>query len=211
METLIEHARLDHEEIKLLQAIGTDLIEQDIEKMALHFQSIQNISQESKRIFEQIPDQIIHADFDERKQYDLLRLYQRNQGITGLVMTSTQRLMTLHSIGGTFPKELVETYQQMVNMLIMIHLKYKITLQLYLDNKDKIIPMIVTIDDIENQIDLKRAECLKILYTLANENQLRLGDFRALEDVIEHVEEASDVINEAASSLEWLLIERKQT
>ena len=209
METLIEHARLDHEEIQILSAIGNALIADNQPEMDLQHQKIQNLSIESKRIFQHTPDQIINAEFDYKKQYDLLRLYQRNEGISGLIMTSAKRLMTLTAIGGTFPEELHAPYTVMIDMLIKIHLNYKITLQLYLDDKHKIIPMIATIDEIENEIDIQRAECLKILYTLANENKLRLGDFRAIEDVVEHIEEASDVINEAASSLEWLLIDLK--
>ena len=58
----------------------------------------------------------------------------------------------------------------------------------------------------ETLIDNLRSDCLEVIYHLANQNQLRVGDFTALEGIIEYLEEISDSIKSAITSLDWLLL-----
>jgi len=80
------------------------------------------------------------------------------------------------------------------------------TIQKYKDSRKEVIDLIHKAVEEENMVDNTRFECLEVLYQLANENRLKLGDFRALEGIIEYLEDISDSIKSAVTSLDWLLL-----
>ena len=62
------------------------------------------------------------------------------------------------------------------------------------------------VEEQENHIDHLRSLCLETLYRLGNEDAIPIGSFMVIQEIIEHLEEVSDAIEVAASSLDWLLL-----
>ena len=77
---------------------------------------------------------------------------------------------------------------------------------MYHKNKKGLIHSIHEVIEMEHQIDNMRVNCIEILYKLGNKNSIAMGTFRAIENIIVHLEELSDEIEDASTSLEWLLI-----
>ncbi len=206
LDSLIEHTRIDEEEIELLTQMVNILCQENSEKTEEVYTKIRKIHQDSRRIFEHTAEQIIQANFDHQKQYDLLRLYQRIESISGYIVATAKRVVLLHRIGGSLPKELHPNLKELIQSIKVIHNEFKTAVIQYTKDKKKLIPTITKIEEMEQNIDHIRAEGLEILYKLANQDKLQLGTFKAIENIIEHIETTSDVVDEAAKSLEWLLI-----
>ena len=206
IESLIEHTRIDEEEVHLLVTMVDELCHNNIEGVTDNFKKITKISEDSRRLFENTAGQIINAGFDHQKQYDLLRLFQRIEGISGYINTTANRIIILTRVGGRLPKELHNDVKILIQKLDTIHLEFMKALTEYTANRSNVIRVISRIEEMEKDIDIVRSTCLEQLYLLANDDQLKLGTFKAIENIVEHIESTSDVICEAAMSLEWLLI-----
>jgi uncharacterized protein Yka (UPF0111/DUF47 family) len=206
VDSLIEHSRIDEEELFLLSEMVSHLCEDKLNPVADLFGKIVKIRTNSNRIFESIAEDIIHADLEHQKQYDLLRLYQRIESISENISSTGKRILMLVSVGGKLPEELRAPTQDMIGSVIQLHMEFKHALHCYQDDKKNVLKTIHRIVELESDIDRIRMESIEILYKLGNENRLLLGNFRAIENIIEHIEDLSDSIEDAATSLEWLLI-----
>ena len=136
VESFIEHTRIDDEEILLLQKMIELLCENKSDEVRDYYMKIRSISSDSERVFENIADQIINADFDHQKQYDLLRIYQRIEGISGLIMASAKRILILTKINGTLPEECHPVFRDFMKGLLNIHDLFKDALNQYLNDKN---------------------------------------------------------------------------
>ena len=95
IDSLLEHTRIDEEEILLLKNMLTHLLDNDNEQLLANFNTLKKINNASSRVFEATVEQIIHANFDHQKQYDLLRLFQRIENISGAIISAAKRLVIL--------------------------------------------------------------------------------------------------------------------
>jgi uncharacterized protein Yka (UPF0111/DUF47 family) len=206
IDSLLEHTRIDEEEILLLKNMLTHLLDNDNEQLLANFNTLKKINNASSRVFEATVEQIIHANFDHQKQYDLLRLFQRIENISGAIISAAKRLVILYKIGEKFPNELKEPTTQIADALVEIHELFRKSLEMYHKNKKGLIHSIHEVIEMEHQIDNMRVNCIEILYKLGNKNSIAMGTFRAIENIIVHLEELSDEIEDASTSLEWLLI-----
>lgn len=206
IESLLEHTRIDEEEIALLSSMINHLCENNLDKIEPDYSKIRQISMESSRIFESTAEQIVQAQFDHQKQYDLLRLYQRIESISGLMISSAKRILILFRIGGSMPPECVDGLKMLMESVVDIHNEFKKALKNYLEDKKTVLELIKIIEEKEHFIDHIRSDCLKTLYQLGNQDKLKMGTFRAIENIVEHLEDVSDSVEAAAKSLEWLLI-----
>ena len=206
IESFLEHNRIDGEEIELLITMLTYLTQEKMDDVENYYGKIRSISIDSSKAFESVAEQIINANFDHQKQHDLLRIYQRIGSISEAIISSAKRMVILKRINGSIPTELHSDILILMNQLKDINIMFKKALNQYLDNKRNVIDLINKIDEIENTIDHQRAVCLEILYRVGNEQHLPIGTFNAIENIIEHIEDASDSIKEAGTSLEWLLL-----
>ncbi|MCP4049266.1 MAG: DUF47 family protein [bacterium] len=206
MESLLEHIRIDEEEIELLEKMVDYLCCNNLTKVEEYYNKIKIIMLDSNRIFESISEQIIQAQFDQQKQYDLLRLYQRIEGISQLIIASAKRILILDKIEGKLPDKCIEPLKKLMHSVVDIHIHFQKAVSKYIDDRTGVMDLIKSIEEKENHIDHLRSECLKTLYLHANTEPVPLGDFRAIENIVEHIEDLSDAIELAATSLEWLLI-----
>lgn len=206
METIIEHARIDDEELGLLNTMSEKICTGDFTEVESIYMKIRQINSDSLRIFENTADQIVNAGFDHQKQYDLLRIYQRHELISRYIIATAKRFVIMARLGKAMPKVLEDNFNTMMTEVLKIHKGLKTAFDQYLNDKKKVFDTIIMIEEIENHIDHIRADCLETIYRQANEGNLRMGDMRAIENAIEHLEEIADAVEETATSLEWLLI-----
>ena len=204
--SLFEHTRIDEEEILLLKNMVSDLVNQNDIKLTDDFEILQKINNKSSRIFESTAEQIIHANFDHQKQYDLLRLFQRIENISGSIIAAAKRLVLLHKVDASLPSELKEPTAAMAHAIVEIHELFRNALDMYQQNKKNLIHKIHEIIEMEHEIDNMRVNCIEILYKLGNNHSIKMGTFHAIENMIVHLEELAKKIKNAATSLEWLLI-----
>ena len=209
VESLIEHLRIDEEELILLSAMIDCLCSDEMDKVEDYYSKIHKICTDSSRIFEHTVDQIVQAEFCYQRQYDLLRLYQRVEGVSELILAAAKRVKILAFIGGKLPVECKKGVASLMKLLADEHAEFRLAFDLYQNNKKKVLPSIHRVEEIEQEVDQVRAECLVIIYKMANEGKVKMGDLRAIENVIEFIEETSDKVAEAAASLEWLLMDVK--
>lgn len=206
LESIIEHNRIDEEELGLLTQMVEFLCENTLDKVEEYYFKIRKISQESEKGFEMITEQIVQAHFDYQKQYDLLRLHRRIENISGLIIATAKRVLIINKIGATLPEETHDCIREFVKGLNEIHTLLKSTIEGYSKGRKGLIKDIEKISQTEHHLDHIRSICLETLYALANEGKLKMGTLRAIENLVEHIEDISDAIEEAGTSLEWLLI-----
>lgn len=206
VDSLLEHTRIDEEELHLLADIFSHLFNHKEDEIYSQYNKILKISNDSSRIFENVAEEIIQADFNHQKQYDLLRLYQRIESISDDISATSRRVVIFIKVGGTYPQELVETTQKMVDAVVKIHEEFKTALHNYQNDKKLVLKTISRVTELENQIDGYRIDAIEALYKLGNEKKLLIGNFRGIENILDRLETLADSVEEAATSLEWLLI-----
>ncbi|MFT5170554.1 MAG: hypothetical protein ACI9BD_000321 [Candidatus Marinamargulisbacteria bacterium] len=206
LDSLIEHCRIDEEELNLLSDMVMLLTQQKMSEVEEYFEKIRKISTDSSRIFENTAEHIIQANFDHQKQYDLLRLYQRIENISSLIISSARRILVFHQIGGLLPIEQNSCLNELMKNVLAIHIEFRLALTRFQEDKKMVLRTVSKVEELKNVIDDQRAICLENIYRLANDNQLPLGNFRAMETIVEHLEEVAAKIKDGATSLEWLLL-----
>ncbi|MFC1617026.1 DUF47 family protein [Candidatus Margulisiibacteriota bacterium] len=205
LDSFINLTKIEKEKINILLQLVTCICDNP-EKIKNYYQKIREIHQESKQINKNITTQIIEANFNQKKQHDLLRLYQRIEKFSELIMATAKRVLILDNIDSCFPKEIKKDILDLMILVKNIHLKYIEILEKYKNDSRNTMPLINQIDEMENHIDHKRSQCLENLYILGNANKLQMGTFRVIEDIVEHLESTADAIEETAKSIEWLLL-----
>ncbi|NQY75290.1 MAG: DUF47 family protein [Candidatus Margulisbacteria bacterium] len=207
LESFIEHNRIDEEEIHLLSEMVGFMCSGNVEKIEGHYLKIRKINSDSQRFFESISEQIIQANFDHQKQYDLIRIYQRIDSISGLIIASAKRVLIFYRIGAELPAILHPDIKALMKEISQIHTLFTNAMNKYLDNKKEVLDLINKVEELENNIDHLRSVCLETLYRLGNESSIPIGNFRIIEEIIEHLESIADAIETGATSLEWLLLD----
>lgn len=206
MESLIDHNRIDEEELRLLvqmfEAFSTNKLDTIEEK----FTKIHSINTESAQIFETISDQIIQANFDHQKQYDLLRIHQRIENISSLILLNATRLRITKNINAKLPEDLHEDFKEIANNILEIHKLYMVALKRFSDNKKEVIQCIHTVEEHEEQFQASIAESIQKLYILGNTQNIPIGNFMIINDILNHMSELGYAIKTASTSIDWLLI-----
>jgi uncharacterized protein Yka (UPF0111/DUF47 family) len=206
LDSLLEHTRIDEEELHLLSDIFTHLFKHSPEDIYSQYSKILKIRNDSGRIFENVAEDIIQADFNHQKQYDLLRLYQRIEAISDGISATAKRTVIFVRVGGVYPPELVGATQSMINAVVKLHEEFKNALHNYQNNKKVVLKTINKVAELERQVDDHRIEAIEQLYKLGNDKKLLIGNFRGIENILDRLETLADSIEDAATSLEWLLI-----
>ena len=206
VDSLIEHTRIDEEELNLLHDMVRYLCQHKNEVVPHLYEKIRKINDNSRAIFERTAEEIIQAQFDQQKQYDLLRLFQRIEYISTDIILCAKRILILCKLDTELPDHLTLEILTLTKAVEAIHLEFKASLHIYLKDKKKLLSYISAIEKMEADIQEQQAVCLEQLYQLGNKGVIRLGTLRALESVSEHIDDTGAAIKEAATSLEWLLI-----
>lgn len=206
LDALLEHSKIDEEELLLLTQMIHILLGEDSGDLNAINRQICTINRNNAKSFETLSDHIIQSNFDFQKQYDLLRLQQRIDVISSLIIATARRVLILMNTNGTIPSELNYALKPLVQLVLDSHQTFIMAMEKYKTSRKEVIDFIHTAMDQETMVDNARSECLETLYKLANEDQLKLGDFRAIESIIEYLEDISDSIKSAVTSLDWLLL-----
>ncbi len=206
IDSLIEHTRIDEEELFLLKKMVCGLIERSPSLIEESHLKIVKIRSESNQAFEHTEEQIIQAKFNYQKQYDLLRIYQRIETISCAILATSDMIMILSNLNNKLPSTLNNNFNECINLIIKNHNCFKDALFQYEKNKDKVFHTIHKSIEIDKVLSEYIFRSIDSLYKHANNKDLALGDFRAIENIINHFRSLSKKIEEAATSLEWLLI-----
>jgi len=210
IESFLEHVRIDEEEIFLLSKIIDCFLVEDLDSIEDFYYKIKKINTDSFRIFEQISEQIIQADFGFQKQSDLLRIYQRIEKISNSIIVTANSLVIVSRVSDTFPVDMMTSAQKMIDIVASMHGEFKNALNQYQQNKKDIISIIHKIEELDKSVYDVRSAGVQSLYRLGNEGKLKLGTFTSFDKVFNFMEHLTHNISEAATSLEWLLITPKQ-
>jgi uncharacterized protein Yka (UPF0111/DUF47 family) len=206
LNSLLEHAQIDAEELHILSKMAVVIFKKDEGDLETMHAQICTINEDNVKIFESVADHIVQSNFDFQKQYDLLRIQQRIDTVSSLIIATSKRILIAKSIGTTMPEELYASYKQLVDMVVQSHQTFVQAIQKYSESRKDVIKLIHQAELEENLVDNMRAECLNVIYQLANDGSLRMGDFRAMEGIVEYFEDISDAIKSATTSLDWLLL-----
>ena len=206
IHSLLEHSKIDAEELHILSKMLFVLMGQDNGDLdSMHLQ-IKNINDENVKIFETVSDHIIQSNFDFQKQYDLLRLQQRIDSVSGLIIATSKRIVIAKNIESKIPDELLPFFRQLVSLVIESQNTFIEAIQKFQTSRKDVIQLIHKAEEQENLVDNTRSESLEVLYRIANQGQLRMGDLACVEGIIEYFEDISDAIKSATTSLDWLLL-----
>jgi predicted phosphate transport protein (TIGR00153 family) len=206
LESFLSHGKMEQEEIILLEELIDLMCEGHLDEVEAVYRKIRDLHVQSSEIFQNIMGQIIESSFNYKKQYDLLRLYQRTEKISNYIMASSKRVLIFKRLGEKFPEELRSDLELLVADVKKIYDLYADCLTSYMQDRRKVWPKIREVENAEHEIDRLRAICLETLYVLGNKKRLPLGSFRVLEEIIDHLEGIADMVEEAATSIDWLLI-----
>ncbi|MEK9728258.1 MAG: DUF47 family protein [Candidatus Margulisiibacteriota bacterium] len=206
LQTLLEHSKIDSEELLILYRMYLVLIRKDNGDLNTLFDQIQNINNENVKIFETVTDHIIQSNFDFQKQYDLLRLQQRIDNVSGLIIATAKRIIIARNIEAKLPSELHGIIDQLIKLVIDSQHTFIESIEKFRTSRRDVIKLIHKSEEQENLVDNIRSQALEILFKVANTGSLRMGDLSAIEGLIEYVEDISDAIKSATTSLDWLLL-----
>jgi uncharacterized protein Yka (UPF0111/DUF47 family) len=207
MKMLLDHARIDANELGLLEKMMSRLLGQTTEgDLNTMYQTLTDIDANNVKVFETVTDQIIQSQFDFQKQYDLLRLQQRIDNVSGLIIASAKRVLIVHNIGTTIPKPLHDSMHRLTHLVVESQQTFIKALQTFQTSRKDVIKLIHNAEEQESMIDTIRSEALEVLFRLGNDTVIKMGDLLALEGLIEVIEDTSDGIKSATTSLDWLLL-----
>ncbi|MDA1353944.1 MAG: DUF47 family protein [bacterium] len=206
LELFIDHTLIDEEEIHLLHHMIEAMCGGKYDDIQSLYMKIRTIANDSKRIYETISDQIIQANFNHQRQYDLLRLQQRIEAISVLIIATAKRILILYRTKTQLPESMYKLLLELSEKTVEIHKTFSKALTLFTGSKQEVIEHIHKIEHQENYIDHVRSECLEKLYLIGNEGEIKMGSFMIIQEIIEHIEDISDKIEESARSLDWLLL-----
>ena len=96
--------------------------------------------------------------------------------------------------------------QKLIELVTQSHQTLVLAIEKYKDSRKEVIQLIHQAMEEENLVDNTRSECLEVIYRLANDGKIKMGDFHAIEGIIEYLEEISDSIKASVTSLDWLLL-----
>lgn len=206
VESFLEHSRIDEEEIVLLGKVIDALIIEDKNSIEDSYYKIKKINADSYRIFEQTSEQIIQANFGLQKQSDLLRIYQRIEKISHSIIVTSNALVILSRISTIFSIDLMQYIQKMIVIISKMHSEFISALTQYQQQKNEVIKTIHRIEDLDKSIYELRSLAVQTLYKLGNDGKLPMGTFTSFDNVFKFMEHLTHHIEEAATSIEWLLI-----
>ena len=207
VESLISHSQGDREELKVLGQMINAATQNKYEKIESLYKEIREINTQSIEAFDNMSDQIIESQFDHQKQYELLRLEQKNELISGMIIATAKRALIFSKLKEVFPNQLIKEVLVLQDKLESMFDTYESCLSKYADHKPDVLKTIHKLEKEEQDIDHVRGECLQILYQLGNQNEIKMGTMLCLQELIEHIEEVSDTIEAASGSLKCLLIQ----
>ena len=206
LQALLEHSKIDAEELHILSKMLNVMMNyEDGDLKSMHDQ-INNINNENVKIFETVSDHIVQSNFDFQKQYDLLRLQQRIDAVSGLIIATSKRILISSNIGTEVPSVLYPSLKKIIELVIDSQSTFIDAIKKFQTSRKELIKLIHKAEEQETLVDNSRSECLELLYDLGNQNQLKMGDFAAIEGIIEYLEDISDAIKTATTSLDWLLL-----
>ena len=167
---------------------------------------IKKIYQDSSRVFEYTEEQIIQADFNYQKQYDFLRIYQRIESISNAILSCVDQLVIFYQLKASFPKSLHSPILDIINTLVQQHELFKEALSNYEKEKQNIISIIHQVIELKHKSHQHYISSIKEIYVMANSGKLLIGNCIAIENIFEKLNSLGHSIQEASTSLEWLLI-----
>ena len=132
-------------------------------------------------------------------------MQQRIDAISGLIIATAKRVLITHNIKAKVPTELHELFEQLLTLVIDSQATFIESIEKFKHLVRDVIKLIHKSEEQENQVDNVRSQALEILFKIANEGSLKMGDFSSLEGLIEYIEDISDAIKSATTSLDWLL------
>ena len=103
LEAITEHNLIDEEELSLLVSMIEDCCLGKLDQVEESYDKMQQIHAESFIEFSSVAEMIIQADFNHQKQYDLLRLYQRVDGISETLLSSSTAIRIFVNKSSSFP------------------------------------------------------------------------------------------------------------
>tara|TARA_A100001015_G_scaffold311590_1_gene415136 strand:- start:19 stop:693 length:675 start_codon:yes stop_codon:yes gene_type:complete len=206
IDSLIEHSRIDEEELYLIEKLIESFLKKNSSEVDEIHLKISKIRSDSNRIFEYTEEQIIQANFDFQKQYDFLRIYQRIECISTDILKLSSNILVLNNIGGEMPEKLHVYSTDIARLIVTSHELFKQSLQKYENERSSIIKIIHKIVECDKAISEQHTRAIEQLYFLANDGKMKLGTFKAIENIFNTFETLGKKIEEASTSLEWLLI-----
>jgi uncharacterized protein Yka (UPF0111/DUF47 family) len=206
IQSLLEHVQIDSEELHILSTMVNVLINEDTGDLDAFHEQIKSINHENVKTFETVTDHIIQSNFDFQKQYDLLRLHQRIDNISALISATSNRIIILKNISGTVPLELNQYIKRLMKLVIDSQDIFIQAIKKFQISRKDVLRLIHKAEDYENMVDNARSESLQVLFQLANDGRVKMGNLHALEGIIENLENISDAVKSATTSLDWLLL-----
>lgn len=206
IDSLVEHSKIDEEEFSILKDMLDNITEFSLNDIELEHQKIVHIRQNSNTNFAYTEEQIIQSQFDQQKQHDLLRIYQRIEDISSSILSCADHILLLFRTHGTFPEQCLERTKKLISMVHDNHVAFIQILSDYEENKSGIIKTIHSIIDNEQLVNDQYFRCIETVYLIANEHTIPFGHLRAIEKILLHVEILGNKIESATISFEMLLI-----
>lgn len=204
IQSLLEHTRIDHEELGLLKKMVLSFQDQSVD-ISKSLESIESISLESKEIFENTANHIIQSKFNQQKQYDLLRIYQRIDDISHSILNCAKYIYTFHQVNlGSL--NLTPLLLPLIDNIFHSHFELINILTVYQHRKPDILSMIHHISEDFYLFGTLSTSIIEKIYHMANDEKLKAGEFRALECSISQLSELSNTIHKAATSFDFLIL-----
>ena len=132
-------------------------------------------------------------------------MQQRIDSVSGIIATA-KRIIIIKNIESTVPQELHSYLENLLSLVIESQQTFIESIEKFKTSRREVIKLIHKAEEQGNLVDNVRSQALEVLFKVANEGSLKMGDLSAIEGLIEYIEDISDAIKAATTSLDWLLL-----
>ena len=207
LQTLLDHAEIDWEELVILEQMMEALVHEGANRDldAMH-QQIQSINRDNAKVFETVTDHIIQSNFDFQKQSDLLRLQQRIDGVSGLIIGTSRRIVMANNIHIVIPPVFHEPLRAMMALVKQSQTTFIEAMKTFQSSRRDVIQLIHRAEEQENTMNTVQSDMLELVYKTANTTDIKMGDGLVIVAIVDYVQRISSAIKNAATGLDWLLL-----
>ncbi|MEK9657163.1 MAG: hypothetical protein VW378_02170 [bacterium] len=206
LESILEHSRLDGEELCLLKKIIDLSSHYPLNELESLYSNICKINADAKDIFKHIYNKIKQYSVDNRKGVEILHLHLKVEQTSAYILKSAQHILIYTRLEQQYPKQIFDRLTTLCELISTMHLYFNLSLEKYSQNKYCTSEYISKIIDVEILVRNHHLESLQFVLEHANKNTLPLGSIRCLENLLSGLEDIASVIFESTVALECLLL-----
>ena len=205
IDNLIEHCLIDEQELNIIIQMIESLDNHDHSSIDSLYQKLTLIQENTFKIFENTADIIIESNFNPNTQSNLLRLFQRIDQLSEVLLHLAIEINVFSSLEIQIPQNIYKLLTKTIMQTKSLYNSFQKAISLYQKDKSLVINEIHNVQSIYHKYINDKKTSLKELYTI-DSSLLTTGHYLSLKSIFDALERVNISITESSTSIEWLLL-----